>query len=70
MFGQPSPILVGKIYGDIADGGARGVVHRTHLVDEQERIDEREAGCREGPPHHEAAALELAVGGDDPGDAT
>ena len=23
VFGQPSPILVGKIYGDIADGGAR-----------------------------------------------
>src|SRR5207237_9226236 len=37
---------------------------RSHVVAEQERIDEGEPGGGEGPTDDEAAALELAVGGD------
>ena len=35
------------------------------MVEEQERVGEREVGAREGAADLEALALELTVGGDD-----
>ena len=44
---------------------ARAEIHRAHLVEEQERVDLRQAGRRERPAHLEPAALELTHRGDD-----
>ena len=51
-----------------ADGFARPVADRTHLVDEQEGIDQFEVLRRQGPAHDEAPAFELAVGDGKAGD--
>ena len=51
-----------------AGGGARRVVHRAHLVDEQERVDLLEAAGRDRPADEKTTALEGLGGGDDAGE--
>ena len=48
-----------------ADGLARRVVDRSHLVEEQEGIEVIEDLRREGPAHPETSALESADAGED-----
>jgi hypothetical protein len=48
-----------------ADRFAGRVLDRPHLIEEQERVGEREAGAREGAPHEEAGPFALPVRRDD-----
>jgi hypothetical protein len=53
-----------------ADCLARAIDDRSHLVDEQEGVEQVQAGCGQRTADDEPATFQLALGGDDLDDLT